>query len=102
MEALPVMAFFAIAGKAESTREAGCWSLDKKKSVSARVALPGIRQIGEAAIFSRTAELAYDPKSWALELDNEKKRNRPKRNTISVKNKKTRKPRHPGFSTLLL
>ena len=28
LEALPVMAFFAIAGKAEATRGAGRWSLD--------------------------------------------------------------------------
>ncbi|MGH2316827.1 hypothetical protein ACRC6Q_03615 [Planococcus sp. SE5232] len=30
LEALPVMAFFAIAGKAEATRGAGCWSWTKK------------------------------------------------------------------------
>ena len=31
LEALPVMALFAIAGKAEATRGAGRWSLDKEK-----------------------------------------------------------------------
>jgi len=33
LEALPVMAFFAIAGKAEATRGAGRWSLDNKKPI---------------------------------------------------------------------
>jgi len=31
LEALPVMAFFAIAGKAEATRGAGCWSWTIRK-----------------------------------------------------------------------
>ncbi|GKW45468.1 hypothetical protein [Planococcus sp. NCCP-2050] len=34
LEALPVMAFFAIAGKAEATRGAGRWSLDNEKTHS--------------------------------------------------------------------
>ena len=65
------MVFFAIAGKAEATRGDGCWSWTKK-SASARVALTGIRQTGKVALFAATAGLAYDPKSWALELDNKK------------------------------
>ncbi|MGL3065265.1 hypothetical protein [Planococcus sp. SE5179] len=31
LEALPVMALFAISGKAEATRGAGCWSLDNQE-----------------------------------------------------------------------
>ena len=49
------------------TRGAGSLETRQKKSDDARQALTGIRRISGAACFSRIAELAYDPKSWALE-----------------------------------
>jgi len=37
------------------------------KSGNSRLGSKGIRQIGEAAVFSRTAKVAYDPRTWLLE-----------------------------------
>ncbi|GKW47579.1 hypothetical protein [Planococcus sp. NCCP-2050] len=45
------------------TRRASRWSLDNTKSGSARVDSTGIRRFGEAAFFSRTAGVAYDPEN---------------------------------------
>ncbi|ALS79902.1 hypothetical protein AUO94_15300 [Planococcus kocurii] len=69
--------FSAISGQAEATRGAGRWSLDNKKSASARVGSTGIRQTGEAAHFA--AQLGWlmtlESGRWSLDT---KKRKRPK------------------------
>ncbi|TWT08144.1 hypothetical protein FQV26_10140 [Planococcus sp. CPCC 101016] len=54
------------------TQRAGRWSLDNQKSGSARVALTGIRQIGEAAFFAAQSSWLMTQRAGRWSLDNQK------------------------------
>ncbi|MGI2328762.1 hypothetical protein [Planococcus sp. YIM B11945] len=53
------MAFSAIVSKADHDLE----GLENKKRRNGRLGSTGVRRSAEAALFARTTELAYDPKS---------------------------------------
>ncbi len=65
------MAVFAITGKAEATRGAGCcsWTKEMRKRPCR---FDGHKTDRRSGALCRTAGMAYDPRIWSLQLDNKK------------------------------
>ncbi len=81
------------------TRGAGSLETKQKKSDDARQALTGIRRISRVAL-ATAAELAYDPKSWAIGVWTTKSGNGPfcseELARRRLDNKKRRRPFNQG------